>query len=212
MQPRRVAGGGCPSSARQRARVVCGRSRCARRRPRPRPGGAGPRPSPPRGRGRSSGAARPASRRGRGRDPPARGESRLGGRPGGARSSRGHRVGAAKGGCASPARAGRATLLHARAPHGGALGAVEQPEVDGGRVRHAAHQPAHRVNLAHEVPLAHAADGRVARHLADRVEPLRHEQCRGARPGGGSRRLAPRMPAADDDDVRVERRGCATRE
>jgi hypothetical protein len=49
-------------------------------------------------------------------------------------------------------------------------------ELDAGRVRHAAHQPAERVHLAHERALADAADRRVARHDADRVDPLRHEQ------------------------------------
>ena len=57
--------------------------------------------------------------------------------------------------------------LGARALHGRALGAVEQPELDAGRVGHPAHQAVERIDLAHQVALAEPADGRVAGHLAD---------------------------------------------
>ena len=60
--------------------------------------------------------------------------------------------------------------LGARALHGGTLGAVEQPELDAGGVGDAAHQPVEGIDLAHEVALAEAADGRIAGHLADRGE------------------------------------------
>ena len=58
------------------------------------------------------------------------------------------------------------------------------------------------LELAHQMALAHAADGWIARHLADRVCALR-DQDRG-RPGTGcgGRRFAPGMPAADDDEHR----------
>ena len=57
--------------------------------------------------------------------------------------------------------------LGARALHGRPLGAVEQAELDAGRVGHPAHQAVQRVDLAHQVALAEPADGRVAGHLAD---------------------------------------------
>ncbi len=91
--------------------------------------------------------------------------------------------------------------LGARALHGRALGAVEQAELDAGGVGHPAHQAVEGVDLAHQVALAEAADGRVARHLADGGEAVRDE--RRARPHARSRRrsLAAGMAAADHDDV-----------
>ena len=38
------------------------------------------------------------------------------------------------------------------------------------------HFPSQRVDLAHQLPLADAADGRVAGHLRDRVQVLREQQ------------------------------------
>jgi len=78
------------------------------------------------------------------------------------------------------------------------------------RQTHHGHQPVHGVNLAYEVALADAANRRVAGHLANRVEPLRHEQRPGACPTGRCCGLAARVAAAHDDDVRIERRwrGC----
>ena len=50
--------------------------------------------------------------------------------------------------------------------------------------------------------LAEPADGRVARHLADGREPVRHQRRARAEAGRRSRRLAAGMAAADDDDVK----------
>ena len=52
--------------------------------------------------------------------------------------------------------------LRARAADGRALGAVKQAELNARLVRQRAHQAAERVDLAHEVTLAEAADRRVA--------------------------------------------------
>ena len=60
--------------------------------------------------------------------------------------------------------------LGARAAHRRALAAVEDAELDAGGVGGAAHQPVERVDLAHQMALAEPADGRIAGHLADRVE------------------------------------------
>ena len=82
-----------------------------------------------------------------------------------------------------------------------ALGPVQQPELDARLVRHPAHQAVERVDLAHQVALAEAADGRVARHLADGVQAMGEQQ--GARAGAGRGRggLAPGMAAADHDHI-----------
>ena len=60
-----------------------------------------------------------------------------------------------------------AVSLGARALHGRAFGAVEQPELDAGGIGDAAHQAIESIDLAHQMALTEAADGRIARHLAD---------------------------------------------
>ena len=59
--------------------------------------------------------------------------------------------------------------LGARRVHGRALGAVEHAELDAGGVDDLAHLAAEGVDLADDLPLGDAADGRVAAHLADGV-------------------------------------------
>ena len=56
--------------------------------------------------------------------------------------------------------------LSARALDRGALAAVENAKLDAREVGGARHHPVKRVNLAHQVAFAEAADGRVAGHLA----------------------------------------------
>ncbi len=91
--------------------------------------------------------------------------------------------------------------LRARPLHGRPLGAVQHPELNAGLVGHAPHQPVQRIDLAHQMPLAEPTDRRIARHLADGVDLVRDE--RRASPHARSRggRLAPRVAAADNDDV-----------
>jgi hypothetical protein len=91
--------------------------------------------------------------------------------------------------------------LAARAAHGGALGAVQHPELDAGRVGQAAHDAVQGVDLADQVALAQAADGRVAAHLADRLELVGEQERARAEPRRGRRRLAARVSPTDDDHV-----------
>ena len=91
--------------------------------------------------------------------------------------------------------------LGARPLHGRPLGAVEQPELDAGRVGHPAHQAVQRIDLAHQVALAEPADGRIAGHLADGRELVRDQRRARAHARRRGRRLAAGMPAADHDDV-----------
>ena len=91
--------------------------------------------------------------------------------------------------------------LAARALHRRALGAVEQAELDAGDVAEPAHDAVHGVDLAHQMALAQAADGRIARHLADGLELLGQQQGGRARARGRRRGLAAGVAAADDDDV-----------
>ena len=91
--------------------------------------------------------------------------------------------------------------LHAQAVHGGAFAPVEHAALQVGGVGGQAHQPAHRVDLAHQVALGRAADGRVARHVADKVQRQREHGGARAQHGGRMRGLDAGMPRADDDDV-----------
>ena len=68
------------------------------------------------------------------------------------------------------------------ASHRRAFGAIEQAELDAGLVGQPAHQAVEGVDLANQVTLAQAADGRVAAHLADRLELVRQQQGARAEP------------------------------
>ena len=89
------------------------------------------------------------------------------------------------------------------AVHRRPLGAVEDTEVDPSGIDRPPHEPSQGVDLAHELPLADAADGRVAAHLADGVEVAREQGRPGPQPGRGTGRLDPGMAGADDDHVVV---------
>ena len=85
--------------------------------------------------------------------------------------------------------------------HGRPARPVEQPELDAGRIRHPAHQPIERIDLAHQMALAEPADGRIAGHLADGGKPVRDERRAPSHARRRCRRLAASMAAADHDDV-----------
>jgi hypothetical protein len=85
--------------------------------------------------------------------------------------------------------------------HGGALRAIEQPELDAGGVRHPAHDAVESVDLADEVALPEPANGRVATHLADGLELVGQQQRARAQTRSGRSRLAASVAAANDDDV-----------
>ena len=92
--------------------------------------------------------------------------------------------------------------LRARAAHRRPLAAVEHAELDAAAVGDAAHQAVERIDLAHQMALAEAADRRIARHRADGGEAMRHQRGAGAHARGRGRGLAARMPAAHDDHVK----------
>ena len=102
--------------------------------------------------------------------------------------------------------------LGPRAAHGRPLAAVEDAELDPGAVGDPRHQAVEGVDLAHQVALAEAADGRVARHLADRRGAVRDQERPRAHARRGRGGLAAGMAATDDDDVGAMRRfpGCRT--
>ena len=95
--------------------------------------------------------------------------------------------------------------LGARPLDGRPLAAVEDAELDAGRIGGARHHAIERVDLAHEMALAQAADCGIAGHLADRRETVGDERGRraGARRGGCG--FASGMAPADDNDVKFHR-------
>ena len=93
------------------------------------------------------------------------------------------------------------TILGAPRPDGRTAAGVQQSELDAGRVNHLAHDPAERVNLAHEMPLGDPADRRVAGHLRDQVEVHGAERRPQTHARRRHRRLAPRVPRADHDHI-----------
>ena len=91
--------------------------------------------------------------------------------------------------------------LGAQGIDGGAFAAVEHAVLDACTVGRTGHFAAERVQLAHELPLAGAADGRIARHIAHAVEVDGKADGVQAEPGGGQRRLNAGVARADDGDV-----------
>ena len=91
--------------------------------------------------------------------------------------------------------------LPTRRPHRRPLAGVQAPELDPGAVRGPPHEPAERVDLLDQVPLADPADGRVAGHLTQRLDVLGEEERGDAHARGRQGRLGPGVAAAHHDDV-----------
>ncbi len=96
-----------------------------------------------------------------------------------------------------------AVALAARTPHGLALGAVEHAELHGRLVRGHAHYAPECIDLANDLALADAADGRIARHAPNGRHIHRYQRGLTAHARGRRRGLDARMPATDDHDVEI---------
>ena len=94
-----------------------------------------------------------------------------------------------------------AIRLRARAAHRRAFPSIEHAKLNPGAIRNPAHQAIERVDFAHEMALAEAADRRIARHRADAGELMRNQRRARAEARGRRRRLASRVASADDDHV-----------
>ena len=81
--------------------------------------------------------------------------------------------------------------------HGRALAAVQHAELDASGVDGTPHRTTEGVNLADDLSLAHAADGRVAAHQGDGVEVTGQNRGFGAEARSGQRGLSTGMAAAD---------------
>ena len=66
-----------------------------------------------------------------------------------------------------------------------------------------AHGAAEGVDFADDLPLAHAADGRIAAHLGDGFEVVGQQGGVRSQARRGQRRLHAGVPAANDQDVEI---------
>ena len=96
---------------------------------------------------------------------------------------------------------GAFVCLRAQGMHGRALAGIEHAALNERVVDGAAHFAAERVHLAHQMALGRPADGGVAGHERDGVQIERQQQRGHAHARSGQRRLAARMPRADDAKI-----------
>ena len=73
--------------------------------------------------------------------------------------------------------------LCAGGAHGGTFARIQDPKLNARFVGRDCHRSAEGVHFLHQVPLADAANGRVARHLAQRFDIVREQQRRATHPG-----------------------------
>src|SRR6266566_2232252 len=95
----------------------------------------------------------------------------------------------------------RAIALSARSPHSGALRAIQHAELDRGAIGGTAHQAAQGIDFADDGTLSNAADGRVAGHLADRVQDGCEAKRLGTQPRCHCGCLSPGVATTNDDNV-----------
>lgn len=79
---------------------------------------------------------------------------------------------------------------------------IQDAELDAGPIRHATHKAVERIHLPYDLTFAQAANGRIAGHDTEIREGLCDEGSTRTNAGSGGGRLAARMPAAYDHDVK----------
>ena len=94
--------------------------------------------------------------------------------------------------------------LRTRRPDRRTPAPVQKLELYAGCVYRAAHQPAERVDLAHQVAFGGAADGRVARHVRDGSFRKGADPDASAEAGGRPRGLHAGVPGADHNHIEVQ--------
>jgi len=72
---------------------------------------------------------------------------------------------------------GLLVALRPRRPDGRPARCIQQPELNAHGIGHLAHDPAQRVDLAHDMSLGNASDGGIAGHLRDQIS-VQREECR----------------------------------
>jgi hypothetical protein len=95
----------------------------------------------------------------------------------------------------------RSISLRPGRPYGGPLACVQRAELDPGAVDRSGHRATERIDFLDEVPLADAADGGIAAHLAERLDALRDQQRARPHPGRRKGSLGAGVTAAHHDDL-----------
>ena len=102
-----------------------------------------------------------------------------------------------------PLGVGGLVALAAGGPDGGAAAQVEGLRLERGKIGIASHFAAEGVQFADQVAFGEAADRGIAGHARQGVESRSNERGLDAHPGGGERRLAAGVAAADHDDGKL---------
>ena len=105
----------------------------------------------------------------------------------------------------------RAVGLRPRPLDRRSLAAVENPKLNPGAVDGPRHQAIQGVDLAHQMALTQAADGRVARHLAQCCQILRDQRGPSAKARGGGGGLGTGVPPTHDNHFIISHRALLTR-
>ena len=85
----------------------------------------------------------------------------------------------------------------------GPLRQIEHAELNPRGIDRPAHRSAQRIDLAHDLPFGHSADGRIAAHLGHGIQIRRQQRHAGAHAGGRQRRLGAGMPGPDHHDIKI---------
>src|SRR5689334_8527788 len=93
--------------------------------------------------------------------------------------------------------------LGPRRPDRRTTAAIQQLELNAGRINRSRHDAAERIDLPHQMPLGSSPDGRIAGHMAYRVAGQRTQADTGPEPCGSVRSLYPRVAGTDDDDIEL---------
>jgi len=91
--------------------------------------------------------------------------------------------------------------LGARGAHCRAFRGIQDAELDAGLVGGDGHRAAHGIDFLDQVALADAADGRIARHLAQCLDIMREQKRLLPHAGGSEGRLGTGVTTTDNDDV-----------
>jgi hypothetical protein len=91
--------------------------------------------------------------------------------------------------------------LRAGPMHGRPLAAVQQPELQPGRVDRSPHCAAERIDLADNLPLAHSADRRIAAHLADGIQAGGQQRGFCSHPRSRQSGFGSGVSRSDDNDI-----------
>ena len=91
--------------------------------------------------------------------------------------------------------------LGAGAPDSRTARGIQEAELDADGIGYFAHDAAEGIDLAHEVALGHASNGRIAAHLRNQVEVHGNDGGFQAHARGSHGRFAASVPSAHHDDI-----------